>query len=454
MSSIIIVSTPVPRSCHVVADGRRELRQPRRRRAVHHRRALRRQGRAPRVHRMYRCPPQPTSTTGHSLERFPERARLKGVKAIAFDVEHVFARPAKAQYETLMAALAAHPADVVLAEPSSSAPRSCWRTRVRRVRRSSCAASAAARRESRYRSLRDGPAAGPHPQPSPQHRTGRSESPSLTPGLPRQSTTCTARCTAPTCRGTFVDWGRRRRRDRAVHRALVRIPPVRRARHASLRRAAVRHRLTGSATGMVGRSRRDPTRHPRHSGHVRQHRLRASHRPDVACACRRRCAGRGHNGRSPTGHAAAAPANARAATYLPYDELLPRTSVYVTNGGYGGVQYALTLRRADRRHRRQGRQAGGRRPRRVVRRRTAHQKRTTNATRPAPRHSRGAESATLPASRRRVAADMAAGPGFAGLADIVDRLVAQPHPIGGRQHQFGAGRLINSRLSADPASDH
>jgi UDP:flavonoid glycosyltransferase YjiC (YdhE family) len=35
------------------------------------------------------------------------------------------------------------------------------------------------------------------------------------------------------------------------------------------------------------------------------------------------------------------PANARAATYLPYDELLPQTDVYVTNGGYGGVQYAL-----------------------------------------------------------------------------------------------------------------
>src|SRR5262249_49014124 len=37
----------------------------------------------------------------------------------------------------------------------------------------------------------------------------------------------------------------------------------------------------------------------------------------------------------------ALPANARAAEFLPYDELLPRTAVYVTNGGYGGVQYAL-----------------------------------------------------------------------------------------------------------------
>jgi UDP:flavonoid glycosyltransferase YjiC (YdhE family) len=35
------------------------------------------------------------------------------------------------------------------------------------------------------------------------------------------------------------------------------------------------------------------------------------------------------------------PDNARAAAYLPYDELLPRTDVFVTNGGYGGVQYAL-----------------------------------------------------------------------------------------------------------------
>jgi len=26
---------------------------------------------------------------------------------------------------------------------------------------------------------------------------------------------------------------------------------------------------------------------------------------------------------------------------LPYDELLTRTDVFVTNGGYGGVQYAL-----------------------------------------------------------------------------------------------------------------
>ncbi|GAB1515154.1 glycosyltransferase [Actinophytocola sp. KF-1] len=35
------------------------------------------------------------------------------------------------------------------------------------------------------------------------------------------------------------------------------------------------------------------------------------------------------------------PANARAAEFLPYEQLLPKTAVHVTNGGYGGVQYAL-----------------------------------------------------------------------------------------------------------------
>ncbi|MDR5700027.1 nucleotide disphospho-sugar-binding domain-containing protein [Agromyces aerolatus] len=35
------------------------------------------------------------------------------------------------------------------------------------------------------------------------------------------------------------------------------------------------------------------------------------------------------------------PANVRAASFLPYDRLLPLTHVMVTNGGYGGVHYAL-----------------------------------------------------------------------------------------------------------------
>ena len=51
-------------------------------------------------------------------ERFPERTALSGVKALAFDVEHVFVQPARAQHDAVMAAHAAEPADAVLADPA------------------------------------------------------------------------------------------------------------------------------------------------------------------------------------------------------------------------------------------------------------------------------------------------------------------------------------------------
>jgi UDP:flavonoid glycosyltransferase YjiC (YdhE family) len=50
------------------------------------------------------------------LRQFPERAKLKGLKAAAFDVEHIFANPAERQYEAIMAAHTTQPADVVLVE--------------------------------------------------------------------------------------------------------------------------------------------------------------------------------------------------------------------------------------------------------------------------------------------------------------------------------------------------
>jgi MGT family glycosyltransferase len=39
----------------------------------------------------------------------------------------------------------------------------------------------------------------------------------------------------------------------------------------------------------------------------------------------------------------ALPGNARAATFLPFDDLLPKAAVLVTNGGYGAVSHALSL---------------------------------------------------------------------------------------------------------------
>lgn len=114
------------------------------------------------------------------------------------------------------------------------------------------------------------------------------------------------------------------------------------------------------------------------------------------------------------------PPNARAAPFLPYDELLPRTAVYVTNGGYGGVQYAL-------RYGVPTVATGGKEDKPEVGARVAWSGvgRRIRSERPTPRALRRDILAVLNQPRyrqasHRVAADMAAAPGFAGLADIVD----------------------------------
>jgi UDP:flavonoid glycosyltransferase YjiC (YdhE family) len=120
------------------------------------------------------------------------------------------------------------------------------------------------------------------------------------------------------------------------------------------------------------------------------------------------------------------PANARAATYLPYDELLPRTAVYVTNGGYGGVQYAL-------RYGVPVVATGGREDKPEVGARVAWSGvgRRIRSERPTPRALRRAILAVLNQPRYRqasrlIAADLAAAPGFSCLAGIVDRMVRDP----------------------------
>ena len=116
------------------------------------------------------------------------------------------------------------------------------------------------------------------------------------------------------------------------------------------------------------------------------------------------------------------PANARAATYLPYDELLPRTAVYVTNGGYGGVQYAL-------RYGVPVVATGGKEDKPEVGARVAWSGvgRRIRSERPSPAQLRRAVLGVLGDPRyrhasQRIAADMAETPGFAGLAAVVDEL--------------------------------
>jgi MGT family glycosyltransferase len=360
------------------------------------------------------------------LESFPERAKLKGIKAIAFDVEHVMARPAKAQHETLMAALAAHPADVVLSEPMflgaafllahprptrpavifcgviplciesrDTAPYGMGLPPARVLNRPRNIALAAVNRQvlrRPYRVIDD------------LHREVHGTD------LP----------------GTFVDWGRRA--DAIVQFTVPSFEYPRSDAPAKLHFAGPLS-ATGSQAPL-------PDWWADLDGgrpivHVTQGTVANTDYAQAIAPTLLALAGDDvlvvvTTGGRPLDTLPPLPPNARAATYLPYDELLPRTAVYVTNGGYGGVQYAL----------RYGVPivaTGGKEDKPEVGARVAWSGvgRRIRSERPSPRALRRDILAVLNQPRYRqgsrcVAADMSAAPGFAGVAKIVDRLAVKP----------------------------
>jgi MGT family glycosyltransferase len=360
------------------------------------------------------------------LASFPERAKLKGLKAIAFDVEHVFARPAKAQYETLMATLAVRPADAVLADfvflgaafmlehprPARPAVIVCSvlplpidsvdtapfgmglpPARVLNRRRNIALAAVQHRLLRRpFRVLED------------LYREVHGKS------MPF----------------TMSEWGRRA--DALVQ---LTVPSF----EYPLSDAPPELHFVGPLNGIgpqlplpdwwadLDGSR--PVVHVTQGtvanvdyGQAIAPTLRALAEEDVLVVV--------STGGRPLDTLPPLPANARAATYLPYDELLPRTAVYVTNGGYGGVQCALrygvpivaTGGKEDKP------EVGARVAWAGVGRRIRSEHPTTRALRRdilavlSQSHYREAS--------QRIAADMAIAPGLAGLADVVDRLAANP----------------------------
>jgi MGT family glycosyltransferase len=370
---------------------------------------------------------------------FPERAKLKGIKAIAFDVENVFARPAKAQYETLMTAIAAQPADAVLAEQNflgaafmlphrrstrpavvmcsviplpidspDTAPFGIGLAPARVFNRQRNAALAVLHR----RVLR-----GAHQINDDLHRQVHGTD------MP----------------GTLNDWGRRA--DAIVQFSVPSFEYPRSDVPTNL------HYIGPvSASGFQ-------TPLPEWWGdldgtrpiiHVTQGTIANTDYRQVIAPTLRALADEDvlvvvSTGGGPLDTLPPLPPNARTAMYLPYDELLPHTSVYVTNGGYGGVQCAL----------RYGVPivaTGGKEDKPEVGARVAWSGvgRRIRTERPTPRTLRRHILAVLNQPRyreasRRIAADMAAAAGFAGLADIVDRLItateradppSQPIPLG------------------------
>jgi MGT family glycosyltransferase len=356
-------------------------------------------------------------------DRFPERAKLKGVKAIAFDVEHVFARPAKAQYDTLMAALAEQSADVVLADPVFlGAAFLLERERPARPAVVMC---------------------GVLPLPIDSRDTapfGMGLRPARF--LNRQRNIVLAALNRRMMRqpnqilddyhrevhGTdmpgSMDWGRRA--DALVQFSVPAFEYPRSDAPSTLHFAGPLSATGSQAPLPEWWSDLDGTRPVVHVtqgtvantdyDQVIAPTLRALADDDVLVVV--------STGGRPVDTLPPLPANARAATYLPYDELLPRTAVYVTNGGYGGVQYAL----------RYGVPivtTGGKEDKPEVGARIAWSGvgRRLRTEKPTPRALRRDILAVLSQpnyrqASRRIAADMAGSRGFACLTDVVDRLVA------------------------------
>ena len=360
------------------------------------------------------------------LQRFPERARLKGLKAAAFDTEQVFARPASAQYEALVAALAVQPADAVLSEPLFlGAAFMLGHQRPQRPAVVMCGVV-------------------------PLLAESRDTAP-FGMGLPpavllnRQRNAALAAVSSRVLRraheivndlhhqvhgkampGTLTDWGRRA--DAIVQFSVPSFEYPRSDAPAELHYVGP---LCGSGSRTPLPEWWGDLDGSRPIIHVTQGTI-ANFDYDQAVAPTLRAladddvlvvvatGGRALDTLPPL------PANTRAAMFLPYAELLARTSVFVTNGGYGGVQYAL----------RYGVPivaTGGKEDKPEVGARVAWSGvgRRLRTERPSPRALRRAILAVLnqPQYRQasqRVAADIAAASGFAGLADVVDRLVTGP----------------------------
>ncbi|SEH74534.1 glycosyltransferase, MGT family [Mycolicibacterium rutilum] len=356
-------------------------------------------------------------------DQFPERAKLKGTRAVAFDVEHVFARPAKAQYQALASVLAARPADVVLSEPTFlGAAFLLGRVRAERPPVVMCCVIPLCIESRDVAPFGMGLA--------PARFGNRARNAALLAMHRRILRGAYATIDAfhrdvhgTAMPGTFMNWGRRAE-------ALVQftVPafeyPV---------SDAPPNRCFAGPLSATGSSAPLPPWWPDLDGdrpvvHVTQGTvanidydqaiaptLSALADDDVLVVV--------STGGRPVDTLPPLPDNARAAEYLPYDELLPRTAVFVTNGGYGGVQYAL-------RHGVPIVATGGKedKPEVGARVQWSGVGRRLRAEHPSPRALRREILRVLNDPRyrnasERIAADMAASPGFDGLAEIVDGLV-------------------------------
>ncbi|KMO77156.1 glycosyl transferase [Mycolicibacterium chubuense] len=367
-------------------------------------------------------PPEADYDDRDLTRSFPQRARLKGARAIAFDIEHVFARPAREQYGALVAALAERPADAVLVEPAFvGAAFLLHRPRPERPAVVVCGVLPLCVES------RDTAPFGMGLAPARILNRPRN---AVLAGVNRRVLRRPYAVIDALHRdlhgvdmpGTMIDWGRRA--DALVQFTVPGFEYPRSDAPEALHFAGPLSATGSQAPLPQWWSELDGSRPV---VHVTQGTLanldyeqliaptlRALADEDVLVAVT--------TGGRPLDTLPDLPANARAAIYLPYDELLPRTSVFVTNGGYGGVQYALRFGVPIV-------ATGGKEDKPEVGARVAWSGvgRRIRSEHPSARVLRREILAVLHDGRyrqasARLAAQMAAAPGFTGLADVIDGL--------------------------------
>ncbi|MEV4049707.1 glycosyltransferase [Amycolatopsis sp. NPDC049688] len=358
---------------------------------------------------------------------FPERAALSGTRAIAHDLEHIFVRPGRAQHDAVMAAHAAEPADALLADPAFLGGAFLLGhplgVRPPIVMCGICPLMIASRDTAPF-------GTGLTPLRGPLGRLRNTALALLTakvlfPSMERIADRTFHRLHGRSIPFAVLDWPRHA--DAIVQFTVPEFEYPRSDAPAALHFAGPISasgsqaplppwwpELDGSrpvvhlTQGTIGNSDYGQLIAPALDGLADE---------DVLIAVA--------TGGRPLDSLPPLPANARAAEFLPYDELLPKTGVYVTNGGYGGVQYALRYgvpivaagRQEDK-------------PEVIARVAWAGVGRRIRTRIPAPSAIRRAVRAVLDDhhyrdAARRIAGHMAGTRGVHRLAEIVDGLVAE-----------------------------
>ena len=276
-------------------------------------------------------------------EVFPERTSLRGAKAIAFDVENVFVRPARPQYDAIMAAHAEEAADAVLTDPALAGGALLTGhplgTRPPIVVCGVLPLMIASRDTAPY-GMGLTPLRGP---------VGRLRN-SLLSALAARTVFPSAQRVANEVHGELhgtplpfpvLDWPRH---VEAIVQFTVTEFEYPRSDAPDTLHFAGPISATGSRADLPDWwGDLDGTRPVVHvtQGTIANRDYRQIIAPTLEALADDELLVVVSTGGRPLSTLPPLPDNARASEYLPYDEMLPKTDVYVTNGGYGGVQYAL-----------------------------------------------------------------------------------------------------------------